>query len=103
MKKYLPNDKNWYCGHWNNSPIEIKYSEKTPLKKEEPHFHLDIFEYYFVFNGEIVLEVEKEKVKLSRLELLMIEPREKHRIIEKNKDSSYLIIKDKSIPNNKKF
>ncbi|MDD5132983.1 MAG: cupin domain-containing protein [Candidatus Nanoarchaeia archaeon] len=102
MKKFLANQDGWYCGYWNNSPLQIKYSSGRPLKKEKVHLH-NFSEYYLVLNGTLTLEIDKKIVKVGKLELLMIESGESHKIVKKEpKSCSYVIIKEKSYSNNKK-
>ncbi len=101
MKKYTTNEDGWFCGYWNNSPLQIKYSENRPLKNEDAHCHKDFAEYYLVLDGTLTLEINLKKVELKKQDLVMIEKGEDHRIVKKSESCSYLIIKEKSYPNNK--
>ncbi|MDD4983521.1 MAG: cupin domain-containing protein [Candidatus ainarchaeum sp.] len=101
MKKYIVNQDGWFCGHWNNSPLQIKYSENRPLKIEDQHSHKDFAEYFLVLKGSLTLEVGSKNMALKKLDLLMIEKNEFHRIIKKSKCCSYVVIKEKSYANNK--
>lgn len=100
MKKYTANKEGWFCGHWNDSPLQIKYSSKHQLKLQEAHKH-SFAEYYLLLNGKLIIKVNKEEIELNKQELIMIEPEELHKIIKKSKDSEYIIIKEKSFPKNK--
>lgn len=103
MKKYKPNEEGWYCGHWNNSPLQIKHSSGRPIKQEQIHTH-PFAEYYLVLNGELTIQVRQEPITLKNLELLMVEANEPHQIIKKHPSTcSYIIIKEESIPNNKQI
>jgi len=101
MKLFKQNQEGWYYGHWNESTLQIKYSSKSKIKEEQEHFHKDFAEYYFVIKGQLILQVSKEAVKVGELELLMVNAMEKHRMIKKSEGCEYIIIKEKSYPNNK--
>lgn len=101
MKKYIQNEDGWFCGHWNKSPLQIKYSSERPLKDSLPHSH-SFAEYYFVLNGKLILQINKNNIEINPMEILMVEPREKHKIISKTPlKCSYIVIKEKSYPKNK--
>lgn len=103
MKKYNYNEDGWFCGYWNQSPLQIKYSQGRPLKVENLHSH-DFAEYYLVLEGKLTVNVNNEVVEVDQLELIMIEPGEKHKIIKKvPSECFYLIIKEKSYKQNKNF
>jgi len=99
MKIFKPNEDGWFCGYWNDSPIQIKYSDNRPIKQEESHKH-EFKEYYLIIEGNLTLEINKEEKTLSKLELLMVEPEELHKIIDKSENCVYIIIKEKSCKNN---
>ena len=101
MKRFAQNEDGWYCGYWNQSPLQIKYSSGRPLKNEKCHKH-PFSEYYFVLNGTLTLQVEGDIVKIGPLELIMVEAEESHKIVDKIPlNCSYIIIKEKSYPKNK--
>jgi len=101
MKQFKPNEDGWYCGYWNQSPLQIKHSSGRPLKNEQVHSH-PFAEYYFVLNGTLTLQVQNQTVEVGQLELIMIEAGESHKIVKKSpSECSYLIIKEKSYPQNK--
>ena len=55
-----------------------------------------------MLNGKLTLQVDKNIVEVGQLELIMIEAGEKNKIIDKkHSECSYLIIKEKSYPQNK--
>ena len=101
MKLFKQNQDGWFCGHWNQSPLQIKYSSSREIKDEPVHFHKDFAEYYLVLKGQLTLQVSTETIRVGELELLIIDVAEKHQIIKKSENCEYLIIKEKSYPNNK--
>ncbi|MEK6928303.1 MAG: cupin domain-containing protein [Nanoarchaeota archaeon] len=102
MKLFKANEDGWYCGYWNNSPIQIKHSSNRPLKNEPIHKH-SFAEYYLVLKGKLTIQISSNPVEIKPLELVMIESGEPHKIIKKSSDCSYLIIKEKSFPENKEL
>jgi mannose-6-phosphate isomerase-like protein (cupin superfamily) len=101
MKIFKTNEDGWLCGYWNDSPVQIKYSNNRPITQEELHKH-EFREYYLMIDGSLTLEINSKKQTLSKLELLMIEPEESHKIIEKSGNCVYIIIKERSYKDNKK-
>jgi mannose-6-phosphate isomerase-like protein (cupin superfamily) len=101
MKLFKKNLDGWYCGYWNDSPLQIKYSSSNVVKKEPVHFHKDFSEYYFILKGKLILQIGTEIISVGKLDLLIVEAAEKHKILDKTKNCEYLIIKEKSYANNK--
>jgi len=101
MKLLRQNPEGWYCGHWNQSPLQIKYSSGSKIKDEPAHMHNDFAEYYLIIKGELTVQVNSQTITVGKLELLMVDAAEKHKIIKKSKDCEYVIIKEKSYPGNK--
>ncbi len=103
MKRYKPNEDGWYCGWWNDSPLQINCAKRNEIYKNEAlHFHKDFCEYYIVLDGYLVLSIDKKEHKLLPGEIIMVEPLEKHCVIEVPEDGCrYMTIKSKSYKNNK--
>jgi mannose-6-phosphate isomerase-like protein (cupin superfamily) len=101
MKKFNADKDGWYCGFWNNSPLAISFALRKELYKHEKlHYHKDFYEYYLVIDGEMILIVNKKELLLKKYDLLMIEPREIHRVINVcHSGCAYVNIKQKSHKN----
>lgn len=103
MKSYTRSGSHLFCGHWNESPVEIGLTE---LLREVPlteclHYH-DYHEYYVVLEGEGKLEVEGHVVDLVAGATVMVEPGEKHQVIEVGPEGiRWVIIKERSEPDSK--
>lgn len=104
MKVYKKTDSHLLCGHWNNSPVEIGLTHilKSLPKSERLHYH-DYYEYYVILHGSLKIEVSKKVVRAKKETVVMVEPKEKHRVIwiDPKKGAKWVIIKQKSIPNSK--
>ncbi len=91
------------CGHWNGSPVEIGLTElllQVP-QTETLHYH-DYHEYYVVLEGDGQLEVEGALTPLQAGSTVMVQPGEKHRVVEVGPNGiRWVIIKERSIPDSK--
>lgn len=103
MRKLTGNQDGWYCGWWNGSPLQINYAKRKALyKNEAPHYHEDFYEYYLVVEGYLILEVEGKPHRLEMDEMIVVEPKEKHRVVEVEKTGcKYISVKSKSYEGNK--
>ena len=104
MKIYQREGSHLFCGHWNDSPIEIGLSEliyEVP-KGEAYHFH-DYHEYYLVMEGYGEMNIEGKMIPLKPGILLMVEPGERHEIasIDSKLGLRWVIIKERSEPGSK--
>ena len=103
MKKLKADKNGWYCGYWNDSPIQINFCARKSLYKNEAlHFHKDFYEYYLVIKGWLVLEIEGKEHKLIKNNMIIVEPKEKHKVTRMGKyGCKYLSVKSKSYKGNK--
>lgn len=102
MKKLSANEDGWYCGWWNDSPLQINYAQRKELYKNEcEHYHEDFFEYYLVVSGHIILKIDGQSHRINENELCIVEPKERHEVIEVSGNCKYLTIKSKSYKGNK--
>ena len=105
MRTYFRGDTHLFCGHWNESPIEIGFlptSLRQVPESEVLHYH-DYYEYYVMLEGSAELEVEGRLVTLRADSIVMVEPGERHRIrsIDPEHGARWVIIKQRSEPNSK--
>ena len=102
MKKLQANEDGWYCGWWNDSPIQINFAERqTRYRNEALHYHRDFYEYYLVVDGELTLEVEGTRHQLTRDEMIVVEPMEHHQVVELSAGCKYVSVKSQSYEGNK--
>ena len=104
MKIFRRDGTHLFCGHWNDSPVEIGMSElihQVP-GSEAYHFHT-YHEYYLFLEGCGVMNVEGKMISLKAGSLLMVEPGEKHEIasIDTKQGLRWVIIKERSTPDSK--
>lgn len=101
MKKFKTHKEGWYCGFWNNSPLAINFAPRQQLyPSEKLHYHKDFCEYYLIIDGEMAFIVNKKKVHLKKGDLLMVEPKEIHRVLNLGLNGcTYVSVKQKSYKN----
>ena len=82
--------KGWFAGPWNsNLPISIGFASRGI---DDPHIHMQITEVYLVTNGTAELRVEKETLKLSPGDMIIIEPGEAHTFISSSPDYFHVVL-----------
>lgn len=59
---------------------------------DEPHVHSKVHEIYLVAQGESVLRVEQETVRLSVGDVLFLEPGEAHTFLDSSPDYFHFVI-----------
>lgn len=72
------------------SPVQVGFVDNPEKLK---HFHNEVFEYFLVCSGHIVMEVKGIEVRVSEGEALCVEPGEKHMIKESSGDFKCFIVK----------
>jgi mannose-6-phosphate isomerase-like protein (cupin superfamily) len=101
MRVYRREKPHPFCGHWNGSPVEIGLTDLLYAvpPRERLHYH-DYCEYYVVLRGKGTLCVESEMVELLPETVIMVEPREKHKVarIDAREGLQCLVVKHKSLP-----
>ena len=88
MKVFPRKDKtergygNYYFGDYGKIPIGISQTrideENLDKSKDTLHYHKQGIEFYLTTEGVAILEVGGNEVELSRNQLVMVEPGEKH-------------------------
>ena len=104
MRIFKQTNSHLFCGHWNGSPLEIGLTELiTEIPSGEVYHSHDFREYYLVLRGQGALLVEGSRVPLETGSLIMIEPGEKHQVLETDVDDGirWVIIKERSEPKSK--
>lgn len=103
MKRLRANNDGWYCGWWNDSPIQINFAERRSVYKNETlHYHRDFYEYYLVVQGYLVIEVNGQRHRVDEGEMMVVEPGEHHEVVDVSKAGCrYVTVKSKSYAGNK--
>jgi mannose-6-phosphate isomerase-like protein (cupin superfamily) len=105
MKLFKKSDSQLLSGHWNDSPVEVGLTNilKSLPEKERLHSH-SYYEYYVILHGSLKLEIGKEVVEAEKEMVVMVAPKEKHRIIgiDSEEGAKWIVIKQKSTSKSKK-
>ena len=100
MRTYNKSGTHLFCGHWNGSPVEIGLTElllDVP-ETEQLHYH-NYHEYYVILEGSGHLEVDGSVVPLEAGATVMVEPGERHQVVDVGPDGiRWVIIKERSEP-----
>ena len=104
MRVYRKMNGHLLCGHWNGSPIEIGLTGvlRDVPESEACHYH-DYHEYYVILQGKGMLSVEGCNIPLEPNIVIMVQPKERHRMawIDPDEGIQWVVIKERSVPNSK--
>lgn len=96
MKMVRVSNEKWLFGPWESkSPVEIGCINKEVFGKKPRvyHFHKKIFEYFLVSKGWARLRVGDEIIKIKQGENIMVEPTERHGLVEISNDFECFVVK----------
>lgn len=75
----------YYYGSYGEIPVGISYTDiegTNQIVEDNMHYHKESIEFYIVFKGELVIDVEGQEFILNENKMLMVEPKEKHMVKE---------------------
>ena len=72
----------YYFGEAGEIPVGISLAsfQQRENYQDRSHYHDKAYEFYFVIYGKIEILIDKEKVRLKPGQVLMLEPRERHKV-----------------------
>ena len=83
-------DKGWYFGPWNSVlPIAVGYANRGI---DEPHVHSQIMEIYLVARGTAEIRVERQTIRLSPGDVILVEPGEAHTFLSSSQDYFHFVL-----------
>jgi mannose-6-phosphate isomerase-like protein (cupin superfamily) len=83
-------DKGWFTGPWDSDlPISIGYANTGV---DDPHYHREITEIYFVARGCAIMRVEDREIAISPGQAITIEPGETHTFVECSEDFYHFVV-----------
>lgn len=88
---------NWgnNCEAWNfvdNKDVSIKLERMPPATEEVLHYHNQSQQFFYILKGKAVFEVDDVILIVHEGEGLSIEPRRKHRIMNKEEEMLEFIV-----------
>lgn len=97
MKRYKSqeNEKDCrICGDFNGAPLNIaKAVTDSVLEKETLHAH-DGYEFYIFLKGKAEIEVNDKIIQVEKGDVILVEPGEKHRVLNILEEIDYISIKN---------
>ena len=81
--------------------IEICVKTLPVGKSEKLHYHLCSFEFLIVLNGEVEYELDGDRITLMPGMFYMLQPGNTEHIVDVRKETTILVVRLPSIPNNK--
>jgi mannose-6-phosphate isomerase-like protein (cupin superfamily) len=83
------------CDAWHlvkDAALSVIEEQMPPASSEELHSHRYAQQFFFLFAGELTMEVEHEEVRLHAGEGLHIPPRVRHRISNRSRESARFLV-----------
>jgi len=63
--------------------LSVKLEQMPPLSSEMMHFHRQAQQFFYVLEGEAVMEIDGQEVVLGKSEGVLVEPGAAHRIMNR--------------------
>lgn len=84
------------CGDFNNAPLQIARAVTNKvLERETSHSHKG-YEFYLFIRGKAEIEVNGEIISVEKGDVILVEPGEKHKMVNIIEETDYITIKDLS-------
>ena len=84
------------CDGWHlvkNQSLSVITEKVPPGAKEVRHYHSKAHQFFYILNGEAIIEVSGKHIKLSEGQGLEIPPKIPHQFMnESNSDVNFLVI-----------
>ena len=82
--------KGWYTGPWDsNLPIALGFANQAI---DEPHDHKRVTEIYLVARGRVTLHVDKQSIRLTGGDVIILEPGEARTFTDSSEDYLLFVI-----------
>ncbi len=99
VKKKVSLEKQWIFND-GTLPIQLRIIAADEIHSIE-HVHKTMHEYFYLLRGSMKIAINDEKIELNKDDLLVVEPGERHHIIEKSKDLLLLLLMPPPVPEDK--
>lgn len=88
--------KGWYAGPWNSKlAVAVGYANEGI---DDPHLHRRMTEIYLVARGWSEARVERETVRLTAGDALIVEPGEAHTFLANSPDYLHFVVHVPGLP-----
>jgi len=99
VKKKIGLEKQWIFND-GSQPIQVRIMSTEEIRSKE-HFHKTMHEYFYLLQGRMKISVEGDVVELAKDDLIVVEPGERHHIIEQSADLLLMLLMPPPVPNDK--
>lgn len=99
VKRNLSLEKHWIFND-GSVPIQLRVIAAEEIQPLE-HLHKTMHEYFYVLRGNMKISIENETIEMNKDDLVIVEPGERHAIIEKSPDLSLLLLMPPPVDNDK--
>ncbi len=103
MKKIdnFQHKQNWFLDKENQvGPLTMAYKCGSSVAASR-HYHRTTYEYFLILNGQAILEIDENEIRLQPQTLVIVEPEEIHCLRDATDDFEVILIMDKYVPNDK--
>jgi mannose-6-phosphate isomerase-like protein (cupin superfamily) len=99
IKKNISPVKQWIFND-GSQPIQLRIMSSGEIHSIE-HLHKTMHEYFYLLEGHMKISIDGNIVELGKDDLVVVEPGERHHIIEKSPDLMLMLLMPPPVPNDK--
>ncbi|MFC2140847.1 cupin domain-containing protein [Acidobacteriota bacterium] len=99
VKKKIGSEKAWIFND-GSQPIQLRIMTSEEILSRE-HLHKTMHEYFYLLQGKMKISVDGNVVELAKDDLIVVEPGERHHIIEQSPDLLLMLLMPPPVPNDK--
>jgi quercetin dioxygenase-like cupin family protein len=99
VKKKIGSEKTWIFND-GSQPIQLRIMTSEEIQSIE-HLHKTMYEYFYLLEGHIKISVDGNVKELSKDDLIVVEPGERHHIIEQSPDLRLMLLMPPPVPHDK--
>ncbi|MCP5045858.1 MAG: cupin domain-containing protein [bacterium] len=81
-------------------PIQVRLIHAHEIRKEE-HLHKTMHEYFYLLQGAMKISIDGEILEMEPDDLVIVEPGERHVIVDASDDLQLLLLMPPPVPNDK--
>lgn len=99
LKKNIGEEKGWIFND-GSVPIQLRVVVAEEIQRAE-HLHKTMHEYFYVLRGNMKISIENEMIEMEKDDLVIVEPGERHYIVENSPDLLLLLLMPPPVPDDK--
>jgi quercetin dioxygenase-like cupin family protein len=99
LKKNVGLEKQWIFND-GSVPIQLRVISAVDIRREE-HLHKTMHEYFYVLQGDMKISINGNAMEMGKDDLVIVEPGERHYIIENSPDLQLLLLMPPPVPDDK--